>query len=123
MWGIWLSLQNKAMTTRSTRIIRFFIELYSFHLLDCLGKLIGVTCRLCNDREDAAYMNIIQAASIIRLPNRLLLPCSQHSTEFYPLDFWLFAMCDGVSLDEMMILARTILRSNLQVPKFAWQSL
>ncbi len=60
----------------------------------------------------------------------------------------MFAMCDGVSLDEMVILARKILReyilktvllffylflkhffiflftgSNLQVPKFAWQTL
>jgi hypothetical protein len=32
------------MTTRLTRIIRFFMELDSFHLLDCLGNLIGITC-------------------------------------------------------------------------------
>jgi hypothetical protein len=38
---------------------------------------------------------------------------SQHSTEFYTLNFWLFAIFDGVSLDEMMILARKILREYL----------
>ena len=41
-------------------------------------------------------------------PASTTLLSTQHGV--LPLDFWLFAMCDGVSLDEMMILARKILR-------------
>jgi hypothetical protein len=73
------------MTTRSTRIIRFVIELDSLYLLDYSGNLIGITCvtsschatefkfrlhfvslfsNLGNDREDAAYMNIIRLPKI-----------------------------------------------------------